>query len=74
MTLSDHFRELRYRVILIVLIVAIGMAAMAFVYQPLYEILLNPYLRAVEVFNESRPGQEVMVVNAGVAAPLTLAL
>lgn len=74
MTLSDHFRELRYRVILIVLIVAIGMAAMAFVYQPLYEILLNPYLRAVEVFNESRPGQEVMVVNAGVAAPLTLAI
>lgn len=74
MTLVDHFRELRYRVILIVLLVVLGMGAMAFFYQELYAFLLDPYLRAVDSINASRPDQEVMVVNAGVSAPLTLAI
>lgn len=74
MTLVDHFRELRYRIILVVLLIALGMGVMAFFYQELYAFLLDPYLRAVETINASRPDQEVMVVNAGVSAPLTLAI
>lgn len=74
MTLFDHFRELRYRVIVIVIVVLIGMALTAFFYNDLYELLLQPYQRALEQINQSRPDQQVMVVNAGVAAPMTLAI
>ncbi|QGF25290.1 twin-arginine translocase subunit TatC [Raineyella fluvialis] len=74
MTLVDHFRELRYRVIMIVVLILIGMAVTAFFYNDLYEFLLRPYLRAVQELNRSRPDQQVMVVNAGVAAPMTLAI
>ncbi|SDB84661.1 sec-independent protein translocase protein TatC [Raineyella antarctica] len=74
MTLVDHFKELRYRVILIVLLILVGMGAMAFFYQELYAFLLEPYMRAVASINASRPDQEVLVVNAGVSAPMTLAI
>jgi len=74
MTLFDHFRELRYRVIVIVVLILLGMAVTAFFYNDLYQFLLDPYLRAVHEINQSRPGQEVLVVNAGVAAPMTLAI
>lgn len=74
MTLVDHFRELRYRVIIIVLFIALGMGVMAFFYQELYAFLLDPYMRALESINASRPDQEVLVVNAGVSAPMTLAI
>lgn len=74
MTLVDHFRELRYRVIVIVLLIGLGMGAMAFFYNDLYQLLLDPYIRAVHAINQARPGQEVLVVNAGVAAPMTLAI
>ncbi len=74
MTLVDHFRELRYRVIVIVILVLVGMAVTAFFYNDLYAFLLRPYLEALHEINRSRPGQEVMVVNAGVAAPMTLAI
>lgn len=74
MTLVDHFRELRYRVIMIVLLIALGMGVMAFFYQELYAFLLDPYLRAVASINAARPDQEVLVVNAGVSAPMTLAI
>ncbi|MEA5154542.1 twin-arginine translocase subunit TatC [Raineyella sp.] len=74
MTLVDHFRELRYRVIVIVVLVLVGMAVMAFFYNDLYAFLLRPYMAALHQINQSRPGQEVMVVNAGVAAPMTLAI
>lgn len=74
MTLVDHFKELRYRVIVIVLLILAGMTVMAFFYQELYAFLLDPYLRAVESINATRPNQEVLVVNAGVSAPMTLAI
>lgn len=74
MSLSDHFRELRYRMIVIVLVIALGMVVTAFFYNDLYQLLLQPYLRAVETLNAARPDQETLVVNSGVSAPMALAV
>lgn len=74
LSLIDHVREIRYRVIVVVLILALGMVAGGVFYQELYNFLLSPLNTAIHLLNESRPGAEVRPVNTGVAAPLTLAL
>jgi len=74
MTLADHLRELRYRLIVCVLAIMVGAGIAAIWYEPLYQLLMRPYLLAVEMLAESHPQIETTTVISGVTAPFMLAL
>ncbi len=74
MSLGDHLRELRYRVIASMVVIILGMVVMSFFYQPLYELLLQPWSSAVQRLRESRPDLSLTAVNIGITAPFSLAL
>lgn len=74
MTLFEHLAELRYRLIVAVLWVVFAMIVCAFLYQELYDLLMQPYLTAAEALQTKRPDAETQAVNIGVAAPVVLAL
>lgn len=74
MTLFEHLRELRYRLVVAALWIVLGVAICAFFYQWLYELLLQPYNLAVIDLKAARPDANTEVVNIGVAAPMTLAM
>lgn len=72
MSLADHLRELRYR--LIVTAIAISLAALAsgIWYEQLYLVLMRPYLQAVEMLRQSNPNLNPTTVITGVTAPFML--
>lgn len=74
MTLADHLRELRYRLIVAVIAVVVAAAVAAIWYEPLYQVLMRPYLLAVEMLAQTHPQIETTTVISGVTAPFTLAL
>jgi sec-independent protein translocase protein TatC len=74
MSLADHLRELRYRVVFSFVVIIVGMIVMAFFYAPLYNFLLQPWTIAVEELSTTRPEISTAVVNIGVTAPFTLAM
>lgn len=74
MSLADHLRELRYRVIVSLLAVIVVTVVAAFFYTHLYELLLHPWQAARDSLLSRRPGQELEVVNVGVSSPMTLAV
>lgn len=75
MSLADHLRELRYRVVVSIVVIAIGAIIAGFFYEShLYGFLLQPWKSAREALLASRPGQELEVANFGVTAPMTLAI
>ncbi|MDR1768659.1 MAG: twin-arginine translocase subunit TatC [Propionibacteriaceae bacterium] len=74
MSLADHLRELRYRLIIVVAAVVVAACLAAIWYQPLYQLLMMPYLRAVDMLAESNPQVKASTVISGVTAPFTLAL
>jgi sec-independent protein translocase protein TatC len=74
MSLADHLRELRYRVIVAAgAIIAASILAAVF-YNQLYLVLMRPYLQAVEMLKESNPNLDTSAVISGVGTPLALAL
>ncbi|MDQ7993067.1 MAG: twin-arginine translocase subunit TatC [Propionicimonas sp.] len=74
MTLADHLRELRYRLIVSVVAIVLAATASAIWYEQLYQVLMRPYLLAVEMLAASHPNIETTTVISGVTAPFTLAL
>lgn len=74
MALADHLRELRYRFVVALIAVIVGMIVAAFFYDPLYALLLNPWTIAVAELESTHPGIDTAVVNIGVTAPFMLAL
>ena len=74
MSLADHLRELRYRVIVTAVAVVVASIVMAIWYQDLYLVLMLPYQRAVELLKASAPALNPMPVISGVATPFTLAM
>ncbi|NYI72435.1 sec-independent protein translocase protein TatC [Naumannella cuiyingiana] len=74
MTLFEHLRELRYRVVVAVIIVVLGAAVSAVFYQQLLGLLLLPYQRATAALAISHPGLATSVVTSGASAPLLLAM
>ncbi|NNG19456.1 twin-arginine translocase subunit TatC [Naumannella sp. ID2617S] len=74
MSLFEHLRELRYRLVVAAVWIILGVTICAFFYQQLYEVLLHPYQLAVEDLKSVRPDATTEVVNIGVAAPMTLAM
>lgn len=74
MSLADHLRELRYRLIvsLAAVVVAAGLAAVW--YDQLYQLLMHPYLLARDLLSQNNPEVTTTTVISGVTAPFTLAL
>lgn len=74
MSLADHLRELRYRLIVSLIVIALGMVVCAFFYQQLMELLLNPWVQAKETLNQSNPELTLQAVLDDLVAPFMLAL
>ncbi|OYO00462.1 twin-arginine translocase subunit TatC [Enemella evansiae] len=74
MTLFEHLRELRYRLVVAAIWIVLAVIICAFFYNQLFEFLLRPIGVAVQDLAQTRPGQQVSVVTTGVAAPMTLSL
>lgn len=74
MTLFEHLRELRYRLVVSVLAVVLTTSISGIFYRKLYDLLLWPYEEARTILLASNPDVQTSVVNIGVTAPFTLAL
>jgi sec-independent protein translocase protein TatC len=74
MTLFEHLRELRYRLVVAALAIVVGMIICAFFYQEMYQLLLHPYQVAKATLEAAKPGLKLEVVNIGIAAPFSLAM
>ena len=74
MTLFEHLRELRYRLVVASLAIVVGMIICGFFYQDLYTVLLRPYEVAKHTLEVSKPGLQLSVVQIGVGAPFSLAM
>lgn len=74
MSIWDHLREIRYRLIIsIVAVIIMFVIAFAF-YGPIVEWILRPYQIAADRVVLANPDATIQVVNSGVAAPMLLAL
>ena len=74
MSLTDHLRELRYRVTVASFAIVVGSVACIFFYRELIGIIMGPYYSAVAELERIRPDAETMIVNDGVVSPFTLAV
>jgi sec-independent protein translocase protein TatC len=74
MTLFEHLRELRYRLVIAVGAILIGMIVSALFYGQLFDILRYPYDVAIGDLKEKNPDQVTELVNIGITSPFTLAL
>ena len=74
MTLFEHLRELRYRLVVAGAAILVAMIACAFFYQEMYQVLLHPYNVAKSALEANKPGLKLEVVNIGVGAPFSLAV
>lgn len=74
MSLADHLRELRYRLIIVVIAVGVFSASAAIWYNQLYLVLMRPYLQAAEMLRQSNPELTTAPVISGVTTPLILAM
>ena len=71
MSLGDHFRELRARLMRSVLYLVLGTVVALFFYSTLFNLLLTPYNDAREMLGQSTQTQAVIT---GVGTPLMLQL
>ncbi|HEY5787864.1 MAG TPA: twin-arginine translocase subunit TatC [Microlunatus sp.] len=74
MTLFEHLRELRYRLVIAVGAIIVGMIVAALFYDQLFDVLRFPYDVAIADLKEKNPDQVTDLVNIGIASPFTLAL
>jgi sec-independent protein translocase protein TatC len=74
MTLFEHLRELRYRLIVSVLAILVGMIVAWFFRYDLLEILQRPYFQAIEALKVKHPDATTSLVNINLTSPLALSL
>ena len=74
MSLADHLRELRYRLVVSLLAVTLGAGVAAIFYETFYQVMMMPYLQAIEMLKQSHPGIDTTTVITGVTEPLMLAI
>ena len=74
MSLGDHLREVRYRLIVAVVAFVVASLLAAIWYDALYQVMLRPYLLAVEMLARSHPNLTPTTVITGVAEPLIMAM
>ena len=74
MTLFEHLRELRYRLVVAALAIIVGMIASAFFYSLLYKLLTKPYFDGIADLKANNPEAITQLVNLDLASPLKLAI
>jgi sec-independent protein translocase protein TatC len=74
MTLFEHLRELRYRLIVSILAILVGMILAWFFRYQLLDILQRPYFQAIEALKVKNPYTQTLLVNINLTSPLALSL
>lgn len=74
MSLGDHLRELRYRIVFSAVAITVGVGVCVLFYTPLYDFLLRPYNSAKATLAIINPNVDVQSALSGVTSPLMLAL
>jgi sec-independent protein translocase protein TatC len=74
MTLFEHLRELRYRLIVSILAILVGMIVAWFFRYELLDILQRPYFQAIDALKTKNPDSTTLLVNINLTSPLTLSL
>lgn len=74
MSLADHLRELRWRLVASLVVIVLGMIVCAFFYDPLTAILLQPLRDAKAQLAVTNPGLDIKTTISDVTAPFIMAL
>ena len=74
MTLFEHLRELRYRLVVSILAILVGMIVAWFFRYDLLNILQQPYFQAIEALKVKNPETQTLLVNINLTSPLALSL
>ncbi len=74
MTLFEHLAELRYRLVICVLVILVSTIACFVFNQQLIDLLVYPYNQAIELVKETRPDIKASLVMNGVTQPFTVSL
>ena len=74
MTLFEHLKELRYRLIVASLAIIVATVLSAFFYSTLFSLLTRPYYAGIEELKANNPGAVTELVNIGLTTPLRLAI
>ncbi len=74
MSLFEHLRELRYRLVVASAAIILGMIACSFFMDELFDILRHPYDVAIADLKARRPDLDTTLVNSGISSPFTLYL
>lgn len=74
MSLADHLRELRYRLIISLLAIVVFAVLAAVFYDLLYQIMMQPYQQALDMLARSHPDIDTTTVISDVTGPLMLAI
>lgn len=74
MSLGDHLREFRYRVVFAAIAVIVGMIACAIFYQDILGFMLEPYTQALALIHREHSNLTVTGVLHDATAPLVLVI
>ena len=74
MSLADHLREFRYRVVVSAIAILLGMIVCAFIWQRLFDFLVAPLAIAIDTLKVVSPNLNVQTVIADYVAPFMLIL
>jgi sec-independent protein translocase protein TatC len=74
MTLFEHLRELRYRLIVASLAIILGMIICGFFYPQLFDLLTKPYYAGIDDLKAKNPDAVTALVTNSLASPFTVAL
>ena len=74
MTLFEHLRELRYRLVVATVAIIVGMTVAWFFRDYLMNILRYPYDVAIAQLKARDPNADTLLVNINITSPLTLAM
>ena len=72
MTLFEHLRELRYRLIVSILAILVGMVVAWFFRYDLLDLLQRPYFQAIAALKTKHPDANTSLVNINLTSPLAL--
>lgn len=74
MTLFEHLRELRYRLVVIAVAIILGTVVAYIFHDLIWDVLMRPYEIAQKQITEQHPNLHVQTVVEGVTNPFTLVL